>query len=78
MTKLVKVEREKVNREFQRVLRYSVSYPEIQEHLITNAFPQLHEFVIIEINIPKVTVLDLSCLKDYFSIRWLNQERTGG
>jgi len=53
MTKLVGVEREKSNWEFQRVLRFSVSYLEIQEDLIINASPQLLEFVII---VPKVTL----------------------
>jgi len=54
MMKLEEVEKEKSNREFQRVLGFSVSYPEIQEHLITNASPQLHEFVTIVIDVPKL------------------------
>jgi hypothetical protein len=54
MTKLVEVEREKSNWEFQWVLRQSVSDPEIQKHLITDASPQFHEFVNIVINVPNL------------------------
>ena len=69
MTKLVEVETEKSNWEFQRVLRFSVSYTEIQEHLITDTSRQFHEFVNIVIYVPKVTLhIRHTCTDGSFSL----------